>query len=146
MSISTAENLFMSKNRRENGQVNKLIRTVTGKVVRGNQIGRTIGFPTANLSIDPDGPFLGKGVYGVRVFHDNQQYTGIMNIGTRPTVDSRDLTVHYEVHILNFNQMIYDQVLTVEVCFFVRKETKFNSLDQLIEQIKKDIDFVRKRF
>ncbi|OCA92913.1 hypothetical protein A8F95_04295 [Bacillus wudalianchiensis] len=146
MSISTAENVTMSKNKGETGRLKKRIGTMTGKVVRGNKIGRTIGFPTANLSIDKEDLSLEKGVYGVRVFHDNHLYLGIMNIGTRPTINSKDLKIHYEVHILNFSQMIYDQILTIDVCFFIRKETKFNSLDQLVGQITRDIDFVQKRF
>ncbi|MEK4031450.1 riboflavin kinase [Pseudobacillus sp. FSL P4-0506] len=145
MSISTTKNVSSAKNKEKNGEVDKLVSTITGKVVRGNQIGRTIGFPTANLYIGTEPSFLEKGVYGVQVFHNNKQYTGIMNIGTRPTIDSKELKIHYEVHILNFSEMIYDQVLTVNVRFFVRQEMKFDSLDQLMEQIRKDIDFIRKR-
>ncbi|MEH7125125.1 riboflavin kinase [Bacillus sp. JJ1773] len=135
-----------SLSKTEHHQTKKVISTITGKVVYGNQIGRTISFPTANLSIDTGHPFSRKGVYGVKIFLDDQQYTGVMNVGTRPTVHEEGLKLHYEVHILNFDQMIYGQVIKVDVCFFVREEMKFSSLEQLVGQIERDLVFVQKRF
>lgn len=146
MSINTVNHSFALKNRAENDRTKRLITAFKGKVVYGNQIGRTIGFPTANLFVDRGKPFLKKGVYGVQVSVGNKQYTGVMNVGTRPTIEERNSGLHYEIHILGFNQMIYGQILRVDVCFFVREEMKFNSLDQLVEQIKKDVDFVQKDF
>ncbi|MBZ5753402.1 riboflavin kinase [Metabacillus rhizolycopersici] len=119
---------------------------IAGKVIRGNQIGRTIGFPTANLFIDTEDPYLTKGVYGVKIWHKNIQYDGIMNVGVRPTINKEDLQVHYEVHIFNFNQIIYGEELKVDVFFFVREETSFGSINQLVLQIKKDIELVENRF
>lgn len=119
---------------------------ITGKVITGNQIGRTLGFPTANLVVDTNEPCLTKGVYGVKVMHRDILYDGIMNVGVRPTINKEDLQVHYEVHIFNFNEMIYEEELKIAVFFFLREETSFDSINQLVLQIKKDIELVKNRF
>ncbi|RFU65092.1 riboflavin kinase [Peribacillus glennii] len=118
---------------------------ITGEVIRGKQIGRTIGFPTANIFVNTEQPSLTKGVYGVKVWHKQVQYDGIMNVGVRPTINKTDFQVHYEVHIFNFHQTIYGEELKIDDLFFIREETSFDSIDQLVSQIKKDIEFVRKR-
>lgn len=109
----------------------------TGTVVKGRQLGRTIGFPTANISIKEDYKLLPKnGVYVVQAEIEGEKYFGMMNIGTRPTIDGTTQSV--EVYILNFNEEIYDSVITVDVLKFIREEKKFDSLDHLKEQIEKD--------
>lgn len=111
-----------------------------GTVIQGRQIGRTIGFPTANLSISSsEGPFLEKGVYGVKVYQNTIAYDGLMNIGVRPTFKDKNPSVSYEIHILNFNKDIYGEQLQVEVMFFIREEMAFKSKEQLIEQINQDL-------
>ncbi|MFJ5717535.1 riboflavin kinase [Neobacillus sp. NPDC093127] len=118
---------------------------ISGKVIHGNQIGRTIGFPTANLLLHEE-VLLPKGVYGVHVTHQNQLYYGLMNVGVRPTVNKEEMIIHYEVHIFDFDQMIYDEELDVEVCHFVREERLFSSMKHLVLQIRKDVETVQRVF
>lgn len=109
----------------------------TGIIVKGKQLGRTIGFPTANISIKENYKLLPKnGVYIVRTKIEDKSYFGMMNIGTRPTVDGTTQSV--EAHILDFNKEIYNSFITVEVLKFIRDEQKFESLDHLKAQIEKD--------
>ncbi|MCM3653411.1 riboflavin kinase [Metabacillus litoralis] len=115
--------------------------SIKGTVVKGRQIGRTIGFPTANLAIyTANKDHLKKGVYGVKVYHDEKAYYGVMNIGVRPTFKDGDPSVSYEVHILDFHKDIYHEQLEVEVLFFVREEKAFQSKDQLIQQLNLDVE------
>lgn len=88
---------------------------------------------------------LHLGVYGVRVSYKEKQYTGVMNVGVRPTIKQGKEIVHYEVHIFNFNEMIYNETLQIDICFFVREEISFSSMDELIKQIKKDAEVVKSR-
>jgi riboflavin kinase / FMN adenylyltransferase len=111
--------------------------SLTSEVVEGNKLGRTIGFPTANLAIPaPHKLIPGNGVYAVWVIIDSERYAGMMNIGVRPTVEGANLTL--EVHILAFNQNIYGQVLTVEFVEQLRKEQKFDGLEALKIQLALD--------
>lgn len=111
-----------------------------GEVIHGRQVGRTIGFPTANLSVrSEEEPYLPKGVYGVKVHHGDVSYNGVMNIGRRPTFKGEEQTLSFEVHILDFNQNIYGQQLMIEILFFIRDEQAFDSIDQLIQQLKNDV-------
>ena len=111
-----------------------------GFVVRGNQLGRTIGFPTANLHINDEEKIIpSNGVYAVKVKGNclgNIIYDGMMNIGIRPTVDGQKKVI--EVHILNFDQDIYEQNLTVMVYEYIRGEVKFDGLEALKAQLAKD--------
>lgn len=110
---------------------------ISGIVVQGKQLGRTIGFPTANLQLT-DCSFLQQGVYGVRVKYKNRVYMGLLNIGTCPTVQTEPVQT-VEVHIVNFNQMIYGEQLDIDLAFRLRDEKKFPSLDGLIEQLRQDL-------
>lgn len=111
--------------------------TLTGRVVEGKQLGRTIGFPTANLHIPVKKYLPRKGVYSVRVYGaDAEPIKGVMNIGNRPTVEGQTLSV--EVHLLNWGGDLYGKVLTVSLEQFIRPEQKFGSLDQLKSQIEQD--------
>ena len=113
-----------------------------GKVIDGFRVGRKIGFPTANLlPLDTDKLIPPFGVYAVRVVHNGTFYKGMMNIGTRPTLNNSYHT-SLEVNILNFNQDIYNQIIKVEFLTKIRDEHKFNSLEELVEQLKKDRETV----
>jgi len=116
---------------------------LSGTVIRGRALGRTIGFPTANIEIDSDIKLIpGVGVYAVEVLVNDQVYRGMLNIGLRPTVVSTDV-VNLEVHILDFHQDIYDKNITVRFIERVRDEQKFESIDALKEQLKNDEKVVR---
>ncbi len=125
--------------------------TLVGKAVKGQQLGRTIGFPTANLQL-PQNKFLPrKGVYAVRVSNavntpnrTLKNHWGVMNIGDRPTVNGNNLTV--EVHILDWSGDLYDQKLEIQLEKFLRSEQKFDSLEALKTQIQLDCTIARKFF
>lgn len=118
-----------------------------GKVVQGQQIGRTIGFPTANLQLPESKLVPAQGVYGVRVSGKNlnqgNAVYGVMNIGNRPTVDGIAETI--EVHLLDWQGDLYGQELTVELLEFIRSEQRFPSLDALKAQISADCAVARAR-
>lgn len=113
--------------------------TIAGYVIEGEQRGRTIGFPTANIQVKEPYVIPRQGVYAVNVRHKGQVYNGVMNIGVKPTflIDLENPTI--EVHILNFDQQIYGQSLKIELLAFLRDEEKFPSIEVLIQQIKEDI-------
>mgnify|MGYP001171766104 FL=1 len=110
--------------------------TFSGKVVYGQQLGRTIGVPTANLWI-PKQRLPIAGVYAVKCLLGGELLNGIANMGTRPTVDGSKSVL--EIHIFNFNESIYGQRLTVEFTNKLRDEKKFDNIDLLKEQILLDI-------
>lgn len=106
----------------------------SGNVVKGKQLGRTIGFPTANISIEEDYKLIPKnGVYIVKMNYKENTIYGMMNIGTRPTVSGQDQTI--EVNFFDFNKDIYNELITIELLDFIREEQKFNSLDSLKNQL-----------
>lgn len=110
---------------------------MSGKVVHGKQIGRTIDFPTANIEISEDYKLIPKnGVYIVSSEINNTSYFGMMNIGTNPTVDGLEQKI--EVHFFDFNTDIYNQDITVQIHSRIRDEKKYNSLDELKVQLQKD--------
>lgn len=109
----------------------------TGKVVKGKQLGRTINFPTANIMIENSQKIIPKnGVYIVKGTWKNATHEGMMNIGTKPTVDGKNLSI--EVHFFDVDQDLYDLNITVSVYDFIRDEVKFNSIDELKNQLQKD--------
>ncbi|MDE0536310.1 bifunctional riboflavin kinase/FAD synthetase [Tenacibaculum sp. L6] len=111
--------------------------SLTGKVVNGKQLGGKIGFPTANIDISEEYKLIPKtGVYVVKSTIENATVYGMMNIGNRPTVDGEYQTI--EVHFFDFNQNLYDKELTIELLYFLRDEQKFDSVPDLISQLKKD--------
>ncbi len=110
---------------------------LSGNVVNGKQLGGKIGFPTANIDVKEDYKLIPKtGVYVVKSTIDKNIIFGVMNIGNRPTVDGNHQTI--EVHFFGFNQDLYGKNLTIELLYFLRDEQKFDSIDALILQIKKD--------
>lgn len=118
--------------------------TLAGKVVKGAQLGRSLGFPTANLvPIDPEQLMPANGVYAVRVKHDKKWYNAMLNIGIRPTV-SKDLQLHIEAHLFEFSGDLYDHELELAFVERLRDEQKFASLDALKEQLAKDAETAKK--
>lgn len=109
---------------------------VSGKVVHGKKIGRTIGFPTANIEVENLKLLPKKGAYIVDVFLKNNHYKGMLSVGTNPTVNGEQLTT--EVYILDFDKDIYDKNITVKFRDFLHDEIKFESLEQLIERLEED--------
>jgi len=110
---------------------------LTGTVIQGKQLGRTIGFPTANLKIEEDYKLIPlKGVYIVSSQINNQEVFGMMNIGLNPTVGGENLSI--EIHYLDFEADLYNQQITVSILKRIRGEEKFDSITLLKEQIEKD--------
>lgn len=111
---------------------------VSGTVIVGNKLGRTLGFPTANLDTGIY-KILPLGVFAVKVLVEGKIYQGFCNIGFRPTVNTIQSPIPLvEVHIFDFNQDIYGKEITVYFYEKLRNETKFNGLDALVIQLKKD--------
>lgn len=111
----------------------------SGRVVHGNKIGRTIGFPTANLKVeDVEKITPGNGIYAVYAIPEGEEkpLKGMMSIGFRPTVDGKTRVI--EVNIFEFNREIYDENLQVYVHKYLRAEEKYESLEALVAQIKID--------
>lgn len=113
---------------------------ITGIVEHGKELGRTIGFPTANVDPgNPDQLIPGNGVYAADVIlPDNTRRRAILNIGHRPTVDTADAPVSIEAHILDFDGDLYGKTVTVEFLKFLRSEQRFSSLDGLRRQLEAD--------
>ena len=137
------------RNYLQNGKLdiaNKLLNrkwSIEGKVEKGKQLGKKIGFPTANIDIK-DYVLACPGVYAVRVKmkNDNKIIKGIANLGYRPTFNGKKILL--EVHLFNFSGNLYDKDLSVEFLKFIRKEKKFKNVDQLKKQIKTDLLVAKK--
>lgn len=109
-----------------------------GTVVGGYQVGRKIGFPTANLKVeDPDKLIPADGVYAVHVSFDGVTYDGMLNIGHRPTMNNGTHR-SIEVNILRFHSDIYEKTIRLSFVKYLRPEIKFDSIDALVEQMRKD--------
>lgn len=108
--------------------------TLSGTVVKGQQIGRELGFPTANLQIsDPNKIVPGNGVYAVKGKVNGQILRGMLNIGVKPTLGNRDQSI--EVHFFEFNEDLYGQEVTIEFVDRIRDEKKFENLQALKSQL-----------
>lgn len=111
--------------------------SITGKVVGGKKLGRTIGYPTANIDINDKYKIIpADGVYAVNVIHDGKILEGMLNIGNNPTVEGKGRSI--EVNIFNFDKEIYGDDATIIFIERLRDEVKFNGLEQLKEQLAKD--------
>lgn len=119
---------------------------IKGIVEHGKELGRTIGFPTANISpVDRDQLIPGNGVYAANaVLPDGTSHRAILNIGHRPTVDSANAPISIEAHILDFDGNLYGTVITIEFLKYLRPERRFSSLDELRSQLEKDSAEARK--
>ena len=127
--------------------VNKLLNrnwSIYGKVEKGRQLGKKIGFPTCNLNIN-DYAVAKPGVYAVKIYQKNRNFPlrGIANLGYRPTFNQKKILL--EVHIFNFNENLYNKYLTIELINFIRKEKKFKNINQLKKQINLDLKIAKKK-
>ncbi len=119
--------------------------SLCGTVIHGNKIGRTIGFPTANLMLDYKLKLLPTdGVYIVEVIFEENLFYGMLNVGYKPTVKSNEKTI--EVHILNFDRLIYGSRLEIHLCKKIRNEISFENLEALRIQLLKDKEAVEEYF
>ena len=110
---------------------------IEGLVIHGNHLGRTLGFPTANLKLPESEPFLpAHGVYAVMVSVNNLVYKGMANAGIRPTINGKTLVV--EINLFEFDGDLYGQTLVVDFIDRIRDEKKFGNLDELAHQIRQD--------
>ena len=111
--------------------------SITGKVVQGNKIGSSIGYPTANIEIGNKWKILPKnGVYAVKILLKNQQYFGMLNLGNRPSISDDSFAI--EVHLFDFNATIYNEELKIEFIQRIRDEQQFSDLEKLKSQLKID--------
>ncbi len=117
--------------------------SIQGIVKKGRQVGKKIGFPTCNIDIE-DYVLAKPGVYAVKVLRKNSDkyLKGIANLGYRPTFNQKKILL--EVHLFNFSGNLYNKLLSVEFLKFIRKEKKFNNVNQLRAQIKKDLNIAKK--
>ncbi len=127
-----------------NGEVDKARKflgdffVLKGKVVKGDQIGTQIGFPTANIEVKEDYKLIpANGVYAVNVFIDACKFSAMLNIGVRPTVNETGER-RIEVHIFDFDQDIYGETIKIAFVKMIRKEKTFHNLDELKNQLKND--------
>ena len=127
-------------------KINKLLNrewSIEGKVQKGRQLGKKIGFPTANIDIK-DYVLGCPGVYAIRakITKSSKYLKGIANLGYRPTFNGKKILL--EVHLFNFSGNLYNKYLTVEFLKFIRKEKKFKNANELKKQIKKDLKVAKK--
>ncbi|MGK2964678.1 MAG: riboflavin biosynthesis protein RibF [Tepidiformaceae bacterium] len=115
--------------------------TLSGPIVHGFERGRSIGFPTANISVAADRAMPGLGVYATCAEVGGRRYAGATNIGRRPTFDAGHVSI--ETHLLDFEGDIYDQRMEISVVHRIREERKFESVEALVEQIGRDAGTAR---
>ncbi len=116
---------------------------LTGKVIKGDQIGRTIGFPTANVQIIKSYKLIpADGIYAAQASLKSGVYKGMLYIGNRPTIDGMDKKI--EINLFGFNEDIYDESIQIELIQFVRGDLKLNSLEELTAQIREDEIAIKK--
>ncbi len=136
ISSTKVRNALLAGNIKEANEMLGYSYSVSGTVVHGKKIGRTIGYPTANIDTESIKLLPKKGAYIVEVFVKDNQYKGMLSIGTNPTVNGEKLTV--EVYILDFDDDIYHEKITVSFRDFLHDEIKFEGLDKLIERLDED--------
>jgi len=112
--------------------------SVEGTVVTGDQRGRTIGFPTANLLLAASYVTISLGVYAVKAYLGNRRFHGVLNHGMKPTFNKDDIVPVMEAHLFDFSEDIYGEHMQIEFVSFIRKEQRFSGIQQLIEQIGQD--------
>jgi riboflavin kinase/FMN adenylyltransferase len=117
--------------------------SVSGNVVHGNQNGRKIGFPTANMALKADNKFIPQlGVYLCRVNIEAGQFYGLTNMGYRPTLNKDD-GIHIETHLLDFDGDIYGQKIEIQFIEKIRSEKRFDSFEDLKNQIAADLAWAK---
>ncbi|MDK2563313.1 bifunctional riboflavin kinase/FAD synthetase [Romboutsia sedimentorum] len=115
-----------------------------GTVVHAKKLGRTIGFPTANIEIDKDIIMPKNGIYATKIHIEGKTYFGATNIGYNPTVNGSKLSI--ETNILEFSEDIYGKLIKIEFLERIRDEEKFSSLDELKNQLKQDTNYVFEKY
>ena len=111
--------------------------TLTGLVVKGKGMGRGIGFPTANIRVQDQNKIIPlDGVYAVNIIYDKKIFKGMLNIGKNPTFSNAELSI--EVHLFDFDQDIYNQLITLELVKRIRNEIKFSCVEDLQKQLHMD--------
>ena len=119
----------------------------SGIVVKGKEIGRKLGFPTANIQVPDENKLIpGLGIYAVEVEHKERTYKGMLSIGTNPTIDSENEKIHIEVHIFDFDSTIYGEVIKITMRQKIREEEQYENLDSLARQLVRDKEEVSKIF
>jgi riboflavin kinase / FMN adenylyltransferase len=119
--------------------------TILGMVVRGDNLGKKIGFPTANLSAHSE-QFPPNGVYAAEARIKGEVYHGVINLGVRPTVTSGKTERVLEIHLFDFNRDIYGKDIEVRFVKYLRPEKKFDNVEALVRQIRRDVDQARELF
>ncbi len=143
ISSSIVRDYLLSGNIR---QVNKLLGFnyfIFGEVVKGNQIGRKIGVPTANIKWPNKKILPPKGVYVSKVYYNAKEYYGIANIGNKPTIGDK-ISPLLEVNIFDLNEDLYHKKIKVELLEFIRKEEKFSTIEMLKKVLYNDIKMTKK--
>lgn len=139
---STIRNLIdKAEFQKVNAMLNRTYK-ITGIVQKGRQIGRTIDFPTANINTENYIPQ--NGIYITKTYIGDKAYDSVTNIGYQPTVGGEEVAI--ETHILDFNDDIYGEIVSVEFKKLIRHEKKFSSLDELKHQIQKDVETTREYY
>lgn len=111
--------------------------SLSGRVIKGDKLGRVLGFPTANIELDSHDKLIpAEGIYVVNVIHEKKRYGGMLYIGTRPTVNGTRRSI--EVNIFEFNKEIYGETLQISFLKLLRTDSKFNDLESLKNQLQKD--------
>ncbi len=117
--------------------------SISGRVVKGDKLGRVLGFPTANIDLDSHDKLIPvEGIYAVKVIYEKNEYGGMLYIGTRPTVDGSKRSI--EVNIFQFEKEIYGESLHVSFIKLLRMDSKFQDLQSLKEQLHKDKEAAEK--
>jgi riboflavin kinase / FMN adenylyltransferase len=120
--------------------------SVTGFVVKGEQRGRTIGYPTANIAVSDETLLPKVGVYAVKVLYKNEVYEGMASLGFKPTFTDQLVEPVLEVNIFDYNNDLYEEELRVQWYTFIREEKKFSGVEELVSEIAEDEKKVRKYF
>ena len=116
--------------------------TILGTVTEGRQLGRRLGFPTANLQAHNE-LFPPDGVYAAKAWFREQEYGGVVNIGIRPTIENESGERTLELHLFDFDQQIYGEDIEVAFVQYLRAEQKFAGVDELRGQIRRDAELAR---
>ncbi|WP_058485199.1 bifunctional riboflavin kinase/FAD synthetase [Defluviitalea phaphyphila] len=128
-------------------KVNELLGSpyvISGNVIEGKKLGRILGYPTVNISSQEERIYPPNGVYITRTKWNNKNFYSVTNIGYNPTVNGKNKNI--ETYIIDFNKDIYGEMIEVEFYKWVRKEQKFESIDKLVEQLKKDVNIAKLYF
>ncbi len=140
-SSTKIRNLILAGNIKAANQMLGRNYEICGTVIKGKELARTLGFPTANFLPRKDLIKPKFGVYKTKVLIDKKEYPAILNFGIKPTFNGTEPL--FEVHIFDFNQEIYGKKITLELLDFIREEKKFNGIEELKEQIKKDVNIAK---